>query len=141
MYLVLSILLLGSAYAGIRGRLETGTSDAQPSLPDVVAGAGDSLRGGVRKRMREPMPPGDDSCPAGDSHAMKKDWAKVVINSRQVQEYSANGQIQRAVGVDKLPAAGTHGAAPGSIHRSLMSLFGRPPRSPDVDWVPLHKPG
>ena len=39
--------------------------------------------------------------------------------------------------MERISAAGTHGRHAGSVHASLMRLFGRPKGAPEFDWVEL----
>ena len=65
---------------------------------------------------------------------MKKDWAKGVLSSRQVQEYCAGASIEgcSSRAVQAFSRVGGAGAALQNAQRDLMRVLGRPLGTPNV---------
>ena len=73
--------------------------------------------------------------------SMKRDWCQGRISAKQVQEYAFGAQQQGAVGVIDMAKAGSSGRHPQNIHRSLVSMFGKPDGAPAFCWhdIPTKK--
>ena len=56
------------------------------------------------------------------------------ISAKQVQEYAFGADQQGAVGMGAAAKAGTSGKHAQNIHRSLLSIFGKPQGAPDITW-------
>ena len=125
LHVLLVITSFALSWAGIRNRVDRATSSAGTAAP---ADPNEPIfKGGSRKRSLAALgssPSQPEAQPF--THSLKRDWAKGLLSSRQVQEYAWTAQQQGATGVDKIAASGPPGAHPSSIHRSLRALFGNP---------------
>ena len=124
--------------------------EASP-LADVASGSagpvsspvGDVPRGGVRQRLRA-----TDSATAASSNSvpptelpfnddLKRDWAKGLLSSAQVQRYAMHSMQQCAVGLEELAAIGTGGKHAQNLMRDLVRVFGTPVGAPQFDWYEI----
>jgi hypothetical protein len=67
-------------------------------------------------------------------NSLRRDWAKGLLSAKKVQEYAWGAQFQGAEGLRDIAKAGTSGANPQNIQRSLINLFGQPLGAPPIDW-------
>ena len=92
-------------------------------------------RHGVRQRhcVRQRWFDATEHCPL--VQALRRDWAKGQVNSKQVSEYTR--KAQGCDGVEKAASSGTYGRHPQNLHRDLLSLFKDVRGAPPLDWVEL----
>lgn len=133
---------------GIKRRLAEASAEASASsqpTPIVAHVAASSLssssatpfvRGGIRQRLQTMSPavsgPGLKNMPL--LRSLKRDWAKGLIHSPQVQEYAQGAMAQGARGCERVAAAGASGAHPQNMQRALISFFGMPQGAPAFTW-------
>ena len=67
-------------------------------------------------------------------NSLRRDWAKGLLSAKKMQEYAWGAQFQGAEGMGDIAKAGTSGANPQNIQRSLINLFGQPLGAPPIDW-------
>ena len=95
-------------------------------------------RGGVRQRLAEPpLPQGSGDAKLPLLRSLRRDWALGKLTSKQVQEYAWGATWQGAAGVGRLSRIGNEGRNPQNMHRALLTVFGRPPGSPDFHWAEI----
>ena len=127
---------------GIRQRLEGAASSSgqQAEEPEEI-GHSIAARRSVRRRVANQGSPteGGTDAPADLPllHSLKRDWSKGILSAKQVQEYAEGASRQGAVGMDGAARAGSHGKHAQNMHRSLVSLFGRPKGSPEFCWYQI----
>ena len=69
------------------------------------------------------------------NNSLRRQWAKGELTSRQVQELAFGAACQGADGLEGISTAGSSGARPQNIQRSLLSFFGRPSGGADFTWI------
>lgn len=69
--------------------------------------------------------------------SLRREWAKGELSARQVQDFALGAKAQGAIGMESLAGSGSGGTHSQNIHRSLMSLFGHAPGSPDLYWAEI----
>ena len=119
---------------GVRKRL---LGDGCVDEPAASSASGSLLHG---RSVRHRLLAEELDLPAPEqplTQALKRDWAKGILNARQIQEYAAKAQAQGAVGLERLASAGASGRHPSNVHRLLMRTFGTPQGAPEIDWVEL----
>ena len=123
---------------GIRQRQEAMHADGEVSSDEVVA------RKKGRQQPKLADTPSSSASPSANlpfNASMKRDWCQGRISAKQVQEYAFGAQQQGAVGVIDMAKAGSSGRHPQNIHRSLVSMFGKPDGAPAFCWhdIPTKK--
>ena len=83
---------------------------------------------------------GDASADLPLLRSLLRDWSKGLISAKQVQDYALGASQQGAVGMDATARAGSSGKHAQHIHRSLVSLFGRPKGAPEFSWYDIPTP-
>ena len=134
---------------GVIRRLNDAAAEAaDPNAAVAVAvdsGEAAVARTSLRRRVDGILEEDSAAAGIGFEHArvrplvrsLLKDWAKGVVNSRQVQEYANGARLQGASGVDALAFAGASGRHPANIHRALLNYFGRPPGAPELSYFAI----
>ena len=130
----------GLAMVGLGKRLWPGEQESTTMRTETRPGEQQAGMTCLSKRLRlssEGVHGSGSSSGSGHlplNHRLRRDWAIGKINSRQVQEYAFNAELQGATGLTRMAHAGACGKHPGNIHLALVRLFGRPAGSPDIRW-------
>lgn len=112
---------------------------------DVSASGGASSstdvpgKGGLRQRMESLETDAADAPPdeLPFNFELKKDWVKGELKSAQVQRLAAAHMKQGGFGAEHMAGAGTSGARPSNMYRSLRALFGAPQDAPEITWIEI----
>ena len=126
-----------SPKGGIRKRV---LANVEEKPADTPASSSSGLRGGVRQRARARQEDaGGETVDLNGPllQKWKRDWAKGILSSPQVQDYAAGAIAQGASGLGKVAAAGSHGRHPQNLQRSLVALFGTPEGAPPFSWFTI----
>ena len=126
--------LLGAV--GIKRRLAENQDVAPDSSADASTSAASSssgLRGGIRQRLAANVEGAVDPTPVPGPlyQSLKRDWAKGVITSKQVQEYAWGAWQQGASGMQSMGATGNSGKNPSYMFKAMKHLLGMPTGAPD----------
>lgn len=122
---------------GVRQRIAAAAAAAAPAAPDAGPEHDDDgwrRRGGVKRRIARAS--GDSICNCDEQHnlhkAMRIDWARGDLKSKQVQRYAA---ASGDVGLERLAKIANSGRNRQNLFRDLKRAFGYPPGAPDFDWI------
>ena len=65
----------------------------------------------------------------------------IIIEKNEVQEHAQASMAQGAHSLERIAAAGAHGAHPQNVHRALVHAFGWPRGAPQFSWFPVSMVG
>ena len=71
------------------------------------------------------------------TQALKQDWARGIITSKQVHRYAYTALQQGAAGLDHISSMGNFGENPQHLFQALVNYFGVPLGAPPIDWIEL----